>query len=135
MTKIKKWIPLLCWSDDVFVSSSIFKEFWKGAFRNHEKNNGQEFQVIIAKEGKIIKKNNKNFLVLLNGEIYRTSNQKDFSFHHMPPPYIRLKIFWIYRRAKYFYLFTIINRLGYIHHSKNLCISFAFGFVFCSKIL
>ena len=44
-----------------------------------ETNSGEEFQIIIAKEGKIIKKNNKNFLVLVNGEIYSTSNQKDFS--------------------------------------------------------
>ncbi len=40
---------------------------------------GGEFKIIIANEGKIIKKNKKNYLVLLNGEIYSTSNQKDFS--------------------------------------------------------
>ena len=39
----------------------------------------EEFQVIIANEGKIVTKNSVNFLVLNNGEIFTSSNQKDFS--------------------------------------------------------
>ncbi len=38
-----------------------------------------EFQIIIANEGEIITKNKKKFLVLKNGEIFNTSNKKDFS--------------------------------------------------------
>tara|TARA_B100001564_G_scaffold303835_1_gene272163 strand:+ start:366 stop:1499 length:1134 start_codon:yes stop_codon:yes gene_type:complete len=41
--------------------------------------NIEEFQVIIANEGEIVTKNKTNFLVLKNGEIFTSSNQKDFS--------------------------------------------------------
>jgi len=38
---------------------------------------GQNFQIIIAKEGSLINKNNNNFLILINGEIF--NNNKDDS--------------------------------------------------------
>ena len=79
LIKEKKFIDTL-WNLTIYVDKqSKDKKILKNILIKDEKNNGEEFQVIIAKEGKIIKKNNKNFLVLLNGEIYRTSNQKDFS--------------------------------------------------------
>ncbi len=39
----------------------------------------EEFQIIIANEGEIITKNKINYLILKNGEIFTSSNQKDFS--------------------------------------------------------
>ena len=39
----------------------------------------EEFQIIIANKGSIVKKNNINFLILKNGEVFTTNNQKDFS--------------------------------------------------------
>ena len=79
LIKEKKFIDTLSNLTIYVDKQSKDKKILKNILIKDEKNNGEEFQVIIAKEGKIIKKNNKNFLVLLNGEIYRTSNQKDFS--------------------------------------------------------
>ena len=79
LIKEKKFIDTLSNLTIYVDKQSKDKKILKNILIKDEKNNGEEFQVIIAKEGKIIKKNNKNFLVLLNGELYRTSNQKDFS--------------------------------------------------------
>ena len=79
LIKEKKFIDTLSNLTIYVDKQSKDKKILKNILIKDEKNNGEDFQVIIAKEGKIIKKNNKNFLVLLNGEIYRTSNQKDFS--------------------------------------------------------
>ena len=79
LIKEKKFIDTLSNLTIYVDKQSKDKKILKNILIKDEKNNGEEFQVIIAKEGKIIKKNNKNFLILVNGEIYSTSNQKDFS--------------------------------------------------------
>ncbi len=79
LIKEKKFIDTLSNLTIYVDKQSKDKKTLKNILIKDETNSGEEFQIIIAKEGKIIKKNNNNFLVLLNGEIYSTSNQKDFS--------------------------------------------------------
>ena len=45
-----------------------------------EGKDGIDFQIIVANEGKIVKKNNKNYLILLNGEILVLIIKKFFKF-------------------------------------------------------
>tara|TARA_B100000035_G_C20962722_1_gene537300 strand:+ start:27 stop:1154 length:1128 start_codon:yes stop_codon:yes gene_type:complete len=79
LIKERKFIDTLS-NLTIYVDEQIEnKKILKNILIKDQKNDGEEFQIIIAKEGKIIKKNNRNFLILLNGEIYSTSNQKDFS--------------------------------------------------------
>ena len=47
--------------------------------KDESNNKEEEFQIIIANEGRIINKNKQNYLILVNGEIFNTSNGKDFS--------------------------------------------------------
>ena len=79
LIKEKKFIDTLSNLTIYVDEQSNDKKILKNILIKDEKNDGEEFQIIIANEGKIIKKNKKNYLVLLNGEIYSTSNQKDFS--------------------------------------------------------
>ena len=79
LIKEKKFIDTLSNLTIYVDEQSKDKKILKNILIKDEKNDGEEFQIIIANEGKIIKKNKKNYLVLLNGEIYSTSNQKDFS--------------------------------------------------------
>ena len=79
LIKEKKFIDTLSNLTIYVDEQSEDKKLLKNILIKDEKNDGEEFQIIIANEGKIIKKNKKNYLVLLNGEIYSTSNQKDFS--------------------------------------------------------
>ena len=55
------------------------KKTLKNILIKDEAKDGKEFQIIIANQGKILKKNDKNFLILSDGEIFTTSNKKDFS--------------------------------------------------------
>ncbi len=52
---------------------------FKNILIKDQKKNNKEFEIIIANEGEIVTKNNKNFLVLKNGEVFTSSNLKDFS--------------------------------------------------------
>ena len=79
LIKERKFIDTLSNLTIYVDEQSEDKKILKNILIKDQKNDGEEFQIIIAKEGKIIKKNNRNFLILLNGEIYSTSNQKDFS--------------------------------------------------------
>ena len=78
LIKEKKFIDTLSNLTIYVDEQSKDKKLLKNILIKDEKNDGEEFQIIIANEGKIIKKNKKNYLVLLNGEIYSTSNQKIF---------------------------------------------------------
>ena len=55
----------------------------KKKFRNilikDQQKNENDYQIIVASEGKIISKNNVNYLILKKGEIFSSSNNKDFS--------------------------------------------------------
>jgi len=55
------------------------KKILKNILIKDEARDGKEFQIIVANQGKILKKNNKNFLILSDGEIFATNNKKDFS--------------------------------------------------------
>ena len=44
-----------------------------------QKQSVSDYQIIVASEGEIISNNNVNYLVLKNGEIFSSSNNKDFS--------------------------------------------------------
>tara|TARA_Y100001970_G_C14151047_1_gene812731 strand:- start:44 stop:1171 length:1128 start_codon:yes stop_codon:yes gene_type:complete len=79
LIKERKFIDTLSNLTIYVDEQSQNKKILKNILIKDEKNDGEEFQIIIANEGKIIRKNNKNFLILVKGEIYSTSNQKDFS--------------------------------------------------------
>ena len=55
------------------------KKNFKNILIKDQGKTNEEFQIIIANKGSIVKKNNINFLILKNGEVFTTNNQKDFS--------------------------------------------------------
>ncbi len=55
------------------------KKNFKNILIKDQGKTNEEFQIIIANEGSIVKKDDINFLILKNGEVFTTNNQKDFS--------------------------------------------------------
>ena len=55
------------------------KKNFKNILIKDQGDTNEEFQIIIANKGSVIKKNDVNFLILKNGEIFTTNNQKDFT--------------------------------------------------------
>ena len=79
LIKEKKFIDTLSNLTIYVDEQSDNNKKFKNILIKDQGNKPEEFQVIIANEGKIVVKNNVNFLVLNNGEIFTSSNQKDFS--------------------------------------------------------
>ena len=78
LIKEKKFIDTLSNLTIYVDEQSDNNKKFKNILIKDQGNKPEEFQVIIANEGKIVVKNNVNFLVLNNGEIFTSSNQKDF---------------------------------------------------------
>ncbi len=80
LIKEKKFIDTLSnltiYVDEQSTDNKLLKNI---LIKDESNNQEEEFQIIIANEGRIINKNKKNFLILVNGEIFNTSNGKDFS--------------------------------------------------------
>ena len=55
------------------------KKNFKNILIKDQAKTNEEFQIIIANKGSIVKKDDTNFLILKNGEVFTTNNQKDFS--------------------------------------------------------
>ena len=55
------------------------KKNFKNILIKDQGKTNEEFQIIIANKGSIVKKDDTNFLILKNGEVFTTNNQKDFS--------------------------------------------------------
>ena len=55
------------------------KKNFKNILIKDQGKTNEEFQIIIANKGSIVKKDDINFLILKNGEVFTTNNQKDFS--------------------------------------------------------
>ena len=79
LIKEKKFIDTLSNLTIYVDEQSDDKKNLKNILIKDQGADGKEFQIIIANKGNIITRNKKNFLVLKNGEIFTTSNQKDFS--------------------------------------------------------
>ena len=79
LIKEKKFIDTLSNLTIYVDEQSNDKKKFKNILIKDQAKDNIEFQIIIANEGKIVTKNKKNYLILQNGEIFSTSNQKDFS--------------------------------------------------------
>ena len=80
LIKEKKFIDTLSnltiYVDEQSEDNKLLKNI---LIKDESNNKEEEFQIIIANEGRIINKNKQNYLILVNGEIFNTSNGKDFS--------------------------------------------------------
>ncbi len=79
LIKEKKFIDTLSNLTIYVDEQSKNSKIMKNILIKDEGKDGIDFQIIVANEGKIVKKNNKNYLILLNGEIFSANNQKNFS--------------------------------------------------------
>tara|TARA_B100001250_G_scaffold361740_1_gene339977 strand:- start:3217 stop:4347 length:1131 start_codon:yes stop_codon:yes gene_type:complete len=79
LIKEKKFIDTLSNLTIYVDEQSNDKKKFKNILIKDQAKDDKGFQIIIANEGKIVTKNKKNYLILQNGEIFSTSNQKDFS--------------------------------------------------------
>ena len=79
LIKEKKFIDTLSDLTIYVDEQSADKKQFKNILIKDQKIDLNEFQLIIASKGKIISKNNSNFLILNKGEIFTSSDNKDFS--------------------------------------------------------
>ena len=79
LIKEKKFIDTLSNLTIYVDQQNEDKKKFKNILIKDQNKNNQEFEIIIANEGEIISKNNSNYLILKNGEVFRSSNLKDFS--------------------------------------------------------
>ncbi len=79
LIKEKKFIDTLSNLTIYVNEQSKDKKKFKDILIKDQSKDEKEFQIIFANEGNIIKKNNSNYLILSNGEVFTTSNKKDFS--------------------------------------------------------
>ena len=79
LIKEKKFIDTLSNLTIYVDQQNEDKKKFKNILIKDQNKNNQEFEIIIANEGDIISKNNSNYLILKNGEVFRSSNLKDFS--------------------------------------------------------
>ena len=79
LIKEKKFIDTLSDLTIYVDEQSNNKKKFKNILIKDQKRGGNEYQIIVANEGEIITNNNVNYLILKKGEIFSSSNNKDFS--------------------------------------------------------
>ena len=79
LIKEKKFIDTLSDLTIYVDEQSANKKQFKNILIKDQKRNLNEYQIIIANKGEIVTKNNSNFLILKKGEIFTSSDNKDFS--------------------------------------------------------
>jgi lipopolysaccharide export system permease protein len=79
LIKEKKFIDTLSNLTIYVDEQSDNKKQFKNILIKDQKKNINEYQIIVASEGKIISSNNVNYLILKKGEIFSSDNNKDFS--------------------------------------------------------
>ena len=79
LIKEKKFIDTLSDLTIYVDEQSDDKKQFKNILIKDQKRGGNEYQIIFANEGEIITNNNINYLILKKGEIFSSSNNKDFS--------------------------------------------------------
>ena len=79
LIKEKKFIDTLSNLTIYVDEQSNDKKKFKNILIKDQKQNINEYQIIVASEGEIVTKNNINYLILKKGEIFSSSNNKDFS--------------------------------------------------------
>jgi lipopolysaccharide export system permease protein len=79
LIKEKKFIDTLTDLTIYVDEQSDNKKKFKNILIKDQKKNDNEYQIIVASEGEIITNKNINYLVLKKGEIFSSSNNKDFS--------------------------------------------------------
>ena len=79
LIKEKKFIDTLSNLTIYVDEQSKNKKKFKNILIKDQKKNVQEYQIIVAREGEIVTNNNINYLILKKGEIFSSSNNKNFS--------------------------------------------------------
>ena len=79
LIKEKKFIDTLSNLTIYVDEQSKNKKKFKNILIKDQKKSANEYQIIVASEGEIIKNNNVNYLILKKGEIFSSNNNKDFS--------------------------------------------------------
>ena len=79
LIKEKKFIDTLSALTIYVDEQSANKKQFKNILIKDQKRTSNEYQIIIANNGEIITKNNSNFLILKKGEIFTSSDNKDFT--------------------------------------------------------
>ena len=79
LIKEKKFIDTLSNLTIYIDEQSKDKKKFKNILIKDQKKNGIDYQIIVASEGEIKTNNNVNYLILKKGEIFSSSNNKDFS--------------------------------------------------------
>ena len=79
LIKEKKFIDTLSNLTIYVDEQSKNKKKFKNILIKDQKKSASEYQIIVATEGEIITNNNVNYLILKKGEIFSSSNNKDFS--------------------------------------------------------
>jgi len=79
LIKEKKFIDTLSDLTIYVDNQSNNKKQFKNILIKDQKKNINEYQIIVASEGEIITKNDTNYLILKKGEIFSSSDNKDFS--------------------------------------------------------
>tara|TARA_Y100000591_G_scaffold331100_1_gene363981 strand:- start:218 stop:1348 length:1131 start_codon:yes stop_codon:yes gene_type:complete len=79
LIKEKRFIDTLSNLTIYVDEQSSDKKQFKNILIKDQIDGGNEYQIIVASEGEIISINNVNYLILKKGEIFSSSNNKDFS--------------------------------------------------------
>jgi lipopolysaccharide export system permease protein len=79
LIKEKKFIDTLSKLTIYVDEQSDNKKKFKNILIKDQKKNINEYQIIVASEGEIVSNNNINYLILKKGEIFSSSNNKNFS--------------------------------------------------------
>ena len=79
LIKEKKFIDTLSNLTIYVDEQSKNKKKFKNILIKDQKKSANEYQIIVATEGEIITNNNVNYLILKKGEIFSSSNNKDFT--------------------------------------------------------
>ncbi len=79
LIKERKFIDTLSNLTIYIDEQSEDKKKFKNILIKDQKKSSKEYQIIVANEGEIVTNNNTNYLILKKGEIFSSSNNKDFS--------------------------------------------------------
>ena len=79
LIKEKKFIDTLSNLTIYVDEQSSDKKKFRNILIKDQNKNGNEYQIIVASEGDIVTNNNVNYLILKKGEIFSSTNNKDFS--------------------------------------------------------
>ena len=79
LIKEKKFIDTLSNLTIYVDEQSIDRKKFKNILIKDQEQSANEYQIIVASEGEIIKNNDLNYLILKKGEIFSSNNNKDFT--------------------------------------------------------